>query len=255
MLIAENTSMKGVTFPAEIARHERLSADIDPKYDLRLWRDAADVFGRWEYASDGEVVRLREDWTPLQRGDSIVPISIEVAGERGAHYPPLVERFFHDAFLLFNIAVPGAFGGVLSTTGGEYRVNELTFDASLFEYAWVRALRAGSPSIEALPLADVIAWYSALGIGTRDVAGSAIEKALFHLLWIARSSGDDWTTRLRLALCLDALGLEDEELRRALDVRDASVLHPLHDVDEPDAVDAIDRAAALVVSAIQANVR
>src|SRR5258706_192798 len=144
MLIAENTSMNEVTFTAEIARHERLSADIEPKYDLRLWRDATDAFGRW---------------------------------------------------------------------------------------------------------------YSALGIGTRDVAGSAIEKALFHLLWIARSSGDDWTTRLRLALCLDALGLEDEELRRALDVRDASVLHPLHDVDEPDAVDAIDRAAALVVSAIQANVR
>lgn len=247
--------MNEVTFTAEIARYERLSADIDPKYDVRLWRDAADAFGRWEYTSDGDVVRLRADWTPLQRGDSIVPISVEVTDERGGYYPPLVERFFHDAFLLFNIAVPGAFGGVISMTGGKYRVNELTFDASLFEYAWVGALRAGAPSIKALPLADVIAWYSALGIGTRDVAGSAIEKALFHLLQIARSSGDDWTTRLRLALCLDALGLGDDELRRALDVRDVPVLHPLHDVDEPDAVDAIDRAAALVVGAIQANVR
>src|SRR5205085_4425544 len=160
---------------------------------------------------DGVVVRA--GWGPLDREDGIVPVTLDVSRE----VPGIVERFFHDAFLVCNIAVPGAFGGVISTGGGEYRVDELTFDASLFEYGWVRGGRA----IEALPLADVVAWYDALGLGTRDVAESAMEKVLFHLLHIAASGGDDWTTRLRLGHCLGALAIGGDDLRQALDLLDA----------------------------------
>lgn len=235
--------MNNITLTAEVLRSERVTADVDARHDVALWREAVSALREREV--DG--VRVRVDWTPMLRGDSVVQLALDVSRDA----PGVVERYFHDVFLLANVAVPGAFGGVVTTTGSEYRVDELTFDASLFEYGWVKGGRA----IGALPLADVVAWYDAHGFGTRDVAESPIEKALFHLLQVARNGGDEWTTRLRLSHCLDALAIGDDDVRQALDLVEAPVLHPLHDVDEPAAVDAIDRAAALVLAAVQTEIK
>src|SRR5207247_1128128 len=139
--------------------------------DVALWRSAARALGERSYAD----VQVRADWAPLQGHDGIVQMTIDVSRD-GPALAECVEWFFHDAFLLCNIAVPGVFGGVITTSGSGYRVDDLTFDASLFEYAWVKGGRA----IEALPLGDVVAWYDALSRpsswGTRDVAQSAVEK-------------------------------------------------------------------------------
>ncbi|HYO78330.1 MAG TPA: hypothetical protein VE010_17860 [Thermoanaerobaculia bacterium] len=257
MLIAEITTMKHVTFTAEIARAARVTTDLETTHDRALWRDAAAVLRERVYTTETGAVTVRADWTAMQPEATIVQLEIDVEDRRaqiGARdFPTFVERYLHDVFLLLNVAVPGAFGGVISTTGGEFRVEELTFDASLFEYAWVHALRGRRLRIAALPLSDVTRWYDALGVGMRDTAENATETVLFHLLHIARAN-DECATRVRLAQCLDALQIDDHAVRTALDLRSAPVLHPLHDVDEIEVADAIDRAAALVIAAVQERV-
>ena len=258
MLIAEITTMKHVTFTAEIARAARVTTDLETTHDRALWRDAATVLRERVYTTGTGNVTVRADWTVMQPDATIVQLEIDVEDRRaqiGARdFPGFVERYLHDVFLLLNVAVPGAFGGIITTTGGELRVEELTFDASLFEYGWVHALRSRRLDVTALPLSDVARWYDTLALGMRDAAENATETVLFHLLHIVRSS-DECATRVRLAQCLDALQIEDERVRTALDVHTAPVLHPLHDVDEIDAADAVDRAAALVLAALQERVR
>jgi hypothetical protein len=238
-------------YAAEIVRTSRISAEVDVSHDAELWRSAADVLRERAYGD----VRIRADWSVLQSDAPIVQLAIDVTTQRtngDAHdVPDVIARFLHDAFLLFNVAVPGSFGGTITTSGGVFRMDELTFDASLFEYAWVYAMRSGAPAIAALPLAAVIDWYDALRLG--DVATNPIGECLMHLLAIARS-GDEWATRVRLTHCLDALAIDDDAVRRALDVRNATVVHPLHDADDEQTIDAIDRAAALVIAALQASV-
>jgi hypothetical protein len=258
MLVAEIMTMNHVTFTAEIARSSRVTADIDARHDELLWRSAADVLAHREYGTDAGAVLVQTDWRPMQSSDEIVQTVITLTSEPArAHardLPSVVERYFHDAFLLLNIAVPGVFGGVIATSGGEFRVEELTFDASLFEYAWVSAMRSSTPQAAPLDLGEVRAWYDALGIGTREVAESAIEKVLYHCLHMARST-DEWARRVRLTLCLEALEIANDDLRSVLDTRNAPVLHPAHELDESEVTIATDQAMALVLSRIQADVR
>jgi len=217
--------MNQTRFTVEIAR-----TDFDPKHH-DLWRSAAALLCERTY--DG--VSVRGDWTRMLSAEAIVRMEVEVRGNADPReFPAHLERFFHDAFLMLNLAVPGSFGGMIVATGGEFRVNELAFDASLFLYA------AADP----LPLASVAAWFDGRGRGS--------ERVLFHLLHIARSN-DELAMRLRLAMCLELLGLEDEAQR--LDVRKVAVRHPLDDADDLEDADAVDRAAHLVIAALQEDIR
>ena len=173
--------------------------------------------------------------------------------------PPYVELFFHDVFLLLNLAAPGSFGGTIAISGGELRVRELTFDAHVFDCA--RGDR--------LPLERVIAWYDTLHIGTQQVATSAEGKALFELLHLARNEEDEEQSILRLARAAEALLGRPESLQRLFELRDdiaqgrTPVFHPMHeDAFDPrveDAtrewIDVADAAATALIAALQARIR
>src|SRR5438309_2845342 len=124
-------------FSAEVARQGRVPNAGE------FFRDAAVAFRERAYGN----ILVQADWTPLASDDDIVRIDVTVNGELAPRdVPAFVELFFHDAFLLFNIALPGSFGGAITVTGGEFRVNDLSFDASPFA--------CGASSI---PLAEVVA--------------------------------------------------------------------------------------------------
>lgn len=173
---------------------------------------------------------------------------------RDREAPAYVELFFHDLFLLLNLAAPGSFEGVVTTTGGEFRVRELRFDA-----------RAFAQVSERVPLATVVAWYDRLGIGTSQIAMTPEAKALFHLLQLAREEEDEERSIVRLAGAVEALGGAPESLGRLFELREeialgrAPVFHPMHDdvldprVEDATAewVEVADRAAAFVVRALQ----
>ncbi|MEA2489233.1 MAG: hypothetical protein QOH21_1025 [Acidobacteriota bacterium] len=229
---------KGMRFEAELAGNEAVPAGVIRER----------VYG---------AVRVVAEW-PADLTTPELRIAVEVLGDvdrRNA--PAYVELFFHDVFLLLNLASPGSFGGTLSITGGELRVRELTFHPHVFASA------AGLPQ---LPLPSVIAWYDALQTGTQQVATSDEAKALFQLLRLGRAEEDEEQSIVRLATAVEALRVAPEP--RLLALRDEllhgriPIFHPMHD-DGLDArvedatrqwIGIADAAATLVIRTLQERV-
>ena len=131
------------------------------------------------------------------------------------------------------------FGGVITVTGGEFRVNDLSFDAAPFA--------CGASSI---PLAEVVAWHRP---ETNQIAATPMQIVLFHLLHIGRGGHDEWMQRARLNECLKALGVDES-------LEEVPIIHPMHEetldarVDDA-ASDIVDRAMVRVLTAIQQAAR
>jgi hypothetical protein len=261
-------------FDAEITRTPRLVGNLESvaaAADQVVWTDAATALRKRVYRTESGAVAVRAGWGAVNAGEPALRIPLVVIDGREQpeprDLPAFIELFFHDIFLLFNLAVPGSFSGVIAPSGGELRINELTLDAHLFEQAWAEAARGGGREpIEPLPLAEVVAWYDSLGIGTGQIASDATTKVLFHLLHLARVPEGDPLSVLRLAQCLEALGLASERLfalRDAICRGGAPVVHPMFDdaldprlEDESfDWTEAADEAAGLIVSALQTRAR
>lgn len=272
--------MNAITLHVQLTGLARTTANLESittAADAAVWRSAAEVLRERTYATEGGVVSVRVDLDPLVMQDpaeiSSVQLEVQVVDERvkrdARDAASFVALFFHEAFLLLNLAVPGSFGGTIAILAGG--ASELTLSARLFEYAWATAARNGTPAIEPLPLPDVVAWYDALQLGTQQVATTDAGKALFLVLQLARHDEDESASVVHLAQALEALGVVEggEPLARLFALRDAivhgtaPVLHPLADdsldnrfEDESLAlVNASDYAASMLVSALQARVR
>ena len=209
------------------------------------------------YGGDGGV-RVSAEW-PAKLAAPEVRVALEVRGElEPRDAPAYVELFFHDVFLLLNLASPGSFGGTISITGGELRVRELTFDPRVFAYA---------APLATLPLADVTAWYDGLQLGTQQVASGGVATALVQLLHLARGPECDEDSVMRLAIASTALDVQPPQ--RLFELRDdiahgrVPMLHPMHDdALDPRVEDATrewievaDAAAHLVIADLQERVR
>jgi len=219
-------------FTAEVARHAGAAKE--------LWSSATTSLQERAYTTPKGIVRVKAGWGPLASEEDVVRIDLTVIDENGhldpRDVPSFVELFFYDAFLLFNIAVPGSFSAAITVSGGEFRVNEITFDAAPFA--------AGVSTI--VPLAGVAAWYRG---GTEQIASTPMQKVLFHLLHIGCGGADEWTLRARLDACLKELGISEPP-------REASIIHPMHDeaLDErldDSAMEPLDRAMSRVLTAVQ----
>lgn len=213
-------------FTAEVARQMRV-----PKA-AGFFRDAATALRDRAYGN----ILVQADWTPLASDDDIVRVEVTVTGDIDpGDVPAYVELFFHDAFLLFNIALPGSFGGAITLTGGDFRANDLSFDAAPF-----------ACGAESIPLPEVVAWYPG---GTNQIASTPIQTVLFHLLHIGRGGHDEWTQRARLNECLKALEIDEP-------IEDIAVIHPMHDDSldarlDDSATDVVDGAMHRVLTALQ----
>ena len=208
------------------------------------------------YRTAAGMVRVGVQWPKVTDAPSLrIGVSVLDAREGGdpRDVPAFVELFFHDAFLILNLASPGSFGGVIATAGGEYRVREFSLDSHVFDVAEER-----------VPLADVVRWYDELKMDVRQVAETPVQKALFHLLHLARTPQSDWLTVLHLAHAADALNVRSEELYELLETicgGAAPVLHPMHydaldarvEEGELEIADAIDVAAKSIVKALQVH--
>lgn len=228
--------MNKMRFEVEIARGDAIPVDVVRER----------VYGG---------VRVSAEW-PADLATPEIRVAVVVEGDvdrRDA--PAYVELFFHDVFLLLNLAAPGSFGGTVSITGGELRVRELSFSPRVFAYA---------QGLERMPLETVVAWYDGLRLGTRQVAENGAT-ALFQLLHLARGEENEETSILRLASAAEALVGKPASLRRLFALRDeiangrAPVFHPMHDdALDPRVEDATrewievaDAAASAVIAALQ----
>lgn len=233
--------MNDFRFEAEIICGDRALVEVVPE---RVYGD----------------VRVTAEW-PADVRTPELRVMVAVRGDvdhRDA--PSYVALFFHDVFLLLNLAVPGSFGGTITITGGELATQELTLNARVFDYAKIS---------ERVPLAMVTGWYDALALGTQQRASGAEATALFQLLHLARAVEDEETSILRLAGAAEALlGRPDSlgnlyELREQIARGRAPVHHPMHDealdpsVEDAtlEWVDAADAAAHAVISELQRRAR
>ncbi|HET7434734.1 MAG TPA: hypothetical protein VFN10_08485 [Thermoanaerobaculia bacterium] len=202
-------------------------------------------------------VRVVAEW-PRDLSAAEPRFAVTVSGEVDRKdAPAYVELFFHDVYLLMNLASPGSFDGTVSISGGELRVRELTFSARLFSNAERR-----------LPLERVVAWYESLGIGARQVATAGAAVAVFEVLHLARREEDDEESIIRLARAVEAVVGRPESLQRLFTLRDeivqghAPAYHPMHDdALDPLVLDATeewietaDAAAGALIAALQAQV-
>src|SRR5688572_546249 len=153
-----------------LARTTANLESITTAADIAVWRSAAEVLRERTYGA----VRVQVDWDPLvmrdREDEGPVQFEVQVIGADARDAASFAALFFHDAFLLLNLAVPGSFGGTLAILSGG---SELALSARMFEYAWATA----SSSIEPLPLVDVVGWYDSLGLGTQQVATDGVAKA------------------------------------------------------------------------------
>lgn len=157
------------------------------------------------------IFKQLEELTPEQRRPRVnctvslsgVEKSEEVQIRTASH---VVELFLYDLFLLLNLAAPGSCnlaGSFKSTT------DDLSIDVSLsglfLELAWVRGLEFSWPSIQTIPLSEVIHWKNSLNIGTRQIAENRTERAMFALLQVCKNDSFDPATLLWLSHSLEAL--------------------------------------------------
>ncbi len=199
-------------------------------------------------------VRVVAEW-PDDLAMPELPVGVEVSGDvdlRDA--PAYVELFFHDVFLILNLSAPGSFGGIISMSGGDYRVRDVTFSARVFQYA---------SGLERVPVERVVRWYDGVGIGTRQIAEDGVVVALFQLLHLARGEENDEESIIRLAGAAEALQKRDDkrlfELREDIARGRTPVIHPMHDDGlDPRVEDAtaewiavVDHAASVVIGTLQ----
>jgi len=233
--------MNGMRFEAEIVRGEGIPAGVVRE---RTYGD----------------VRVTAEW-PEDLTTREIRLAVEVRGNGDRrNAPAYAELFFHDVFLLLNLASAGSFGGTISIAGGELRVRELAFSPRVFEYA---------APLGQLPLEKVTAWYDGLQSGTQQIAAGAEAKALFQLLHLARGEEREEESILRLASAVEALVGRPPSLRRLFELRDAiaagrtPVLHPMHDdgldprVEDAtrEWIDLADAAASVVIHTLHERIR
>jgi hypothetical protein len=257
------------TLNVQITGFGRSTANVESittSADAKLWREAFFVLRERWYGDESVTV----DWRPLVEytGDGPIALEVQVSSDPDGAVS-FAELFFHDVFLLLNLAVPGSFGGVVTTLGdGAHRASEVSLSARVFEYAWATAMRNGAPSIAPLPLADVVRWQHELKLGTQQIASTSAAKALFVLLQLARSEENESATIVALGQALEAMDVHEAALepffalRNAIVHGNAPVLHPMADdalddrIDEVtlDLVNAGDVAASFLVSALQKSI-
>jgi len=201
--------------------------------DREVWAAARKVLRERRY---GHAV-VTAEWPEVVRDTIRIPLTI-TADEREAI--TIAELFVHDVFLILNLAAPGSFSGTIAIQGA----GEFHLDARVFEYAW-----ATSPTtVGVLPLAEVGEWY--------DRAAARFEKALFHLLHLARAAEDELLSVIRLSEAAKALDIRGLSVFR---LRDGEIpaIHPVAENDDVSLqwIDAADLAASAVVGALQEQVR
>ncbi|WP_339785356.1 hypothetical protein NSQ38_28220 [Paenibacillus sp. FSL R7-0313] len=102
-----------------------------------------------------------------------------------------LENTFYHVFLMINLSAPGAFNPYSPFLKSRENLGLELYKLSSFDFenSWINSIEVGWPSISYIPFPKVWAWYSQLNIGTRQIASTRLERALFSLLHCSLSEG------------------------------------------------------------------
>lgn len=143
--------------------------------------------------------------------------TVQIETERSNHQPwhgdDYLRQLLYEIYLVANLSAPGSFNLYrsfikvpgLDATEDPFAQTELELSEYQFEHAWHEAQSTSWIKVEFLPFSDVCRWYKQFQLGLRQVAKSRVEKALFALLHLGRSSFLEPEATLWLASALEAI--------------------------------------------------
>lgn len=253
----------------------------DPDYDKLVeeqWRlIPAELLTR-TFAHKGSTVTVTPDWRPVQtlmhnqirtgnRTPKKLNVPIQVAVdipndycERSWYWCFFAESYLYDFFIAMNLALPGAadFFNLRVEPGEFIRPEKLDLSAFYFDSAFRN--QEQWPPLRRLSLQTAASWYLRARPGYVQVPDSPVERAIFAIIHVTRSSGrpEDivwlfyafeslFQTRVgenfsalleRICLLLQPNSSEEKYLRKQMramyEFRSAfvhgglSVIHPMH---------------------------
>jgi hypothetical protein len=201
--------------------------EIDRSH-IEAWQSAVSLLKSRSHSSSQGTVEIQADWRPLvnrlrqnylalstfheavQNGTAAlemlpsrrsvrVPINVAVAASNNDREPAHIAThyalsFAYDAFLIMNLASPGAcnlYQADLRVYKPASRRRQYDRDFTLSEYHFDLANLDGRdgkwPPPRSLPLEQVVDWYAAVRVGASQVPRDGMEKVLFALMHLARS--------------------------------------------------------------------
>lgn len=214
-----------------------------------------------------------------------------------------LHRLLIEIYLVANLSCPGAFNlyrsyirnKKLDPMKSPLAQTELELSEYVFETAWHEGKKHKWLGVDFLPFDTVLSWYNSLEIREKNLATNDLERAIFSLLHLGRTSFLEPTSVLWLASALESLfdtpsgnsfsylckriaalhelgATETNELKRKLreffDVRNAfahggsSVLHPLADdresevqSEQSELLSVTNFASAVLLGSIQELIR
>ncbi len=110
-----------------------------------------------------------------------------------AWYPQFfIEKYIYDVFFIMNMAVPGSceFLNLRFKDKNDKDSERFYLSSYSFEEGYSDLLDNKKIAPIELPIQTVFSWYSELSIGTKQKAGSDIEKAIFSLLHLCKTDMD-----------------------------------------------------------------
>lgn len=125
----------------------------------------------------------------------------------------VVKHLLYEIYLVANLATPGSFNMYKSHIRAQgiepgtdpLAEEDLELSEFLFETSWHYAQDNLWTKIEFIPFNRVHAWHEQLGIGYRQVARTSVEKALFCMLHLGKSSSLEPEATFWLAAALEAI--------------------------------------------------
>lgn len=208
-----------------------------------VWKEACDLLSEIRYFVRGGEAKIEIDWSPIHVNavkesllsyalyGGLLPAaelakisedaaehrralrcSVSLSGVEGSEEARVhmashvIELFLYDVFLLMNLASPGSceLMGTLKSNHEPFE-RQIHLDSYLLEHAWVTALDNSWPSMQVIPLSEVLAWKNSLAMNTRQIAITRTERATFGLLQVCKGGSYNPATLLWLSHSLEAL--------------------------------------------------
>jgi len=106
-------------------------------------------------------------------------------------WPYFVQNELFKIFITSNLAVPGCFNLYKKKLSGESEIyDQLFFNSSEFEYAWIESYKLKWPKIMPLSIHDTLKWFNSLNIIPFKNAKSTAQKTIFALSHFCQDSSN-----------------------------------------------------------------
>lgn len=187
--------------------------DVDLEFERsveKLWGSLPPVLCNRTYLHEGCEVTVSVDWSPVHahfieqlspsedenwwEAKVRVPAAVKISGRNKMstqdwYMPFFVESYLYDLFIVLNLALPGAADFFNFTVEAARPIHATRLELSAYYYEAAFRKSDQWPPLFAIDPQTVSAWYSHVRSGFGQVPETPVERAMFAMLHVCRSSG------------------------------------------------------------------